>query len=154
MFRILLIVLAILVGLVLVRFWTLPDRVQHILVSKYLGQPKYSLTVYSGVPVETTQVHEVRIYKGFFTLDRLLDPDETRELVRILRDTTNYDSNQPGENMDAEELIFVYFDKKGLLLGESHLNRHGELLTVPLGLIGRSGYLTNDGLRELSNAIE
>jgi hypothetical protein len=154
MFRILLICFVIVVALVLVRFWTLPQRVQEIYLSKFFARRRYSLIVYSGAPVQPTLIYRVKVYKGFFAIDRSLDPDQTRELVQVLLDTANYEPYEPGRNWNVGELIFIYFDKKGSQLGESHLNPAGEMLTVPLELIGRAGYLTSDGLKKLRSTIE
>lgn len=144
-----LVFLLIVIGLILVRFLTLPNPVQEIVLSKCFTRPMYSHTVYSGPDVDTTKIHKAKIYKGFFALDKSLDPDETRAVINILLDTANYDINGPGENLSAKELIFTYFDIEGSMLGSSHLSPRGDLISIPHDLFGATGYLTSDGLQKL-----
>ena len=84
MFRILLVFVLCLVALALVRFLTLPIPVQEIVLFKSFDRPMYWHTVYSGPPVDTRQIHKVKIYNHFFALDKSLDPDQTRTVVAIL----------------------------------------------------------------------
>jgi hypothetical protein len=54
----------------------------------------------------------------------------------------------------VEALVFIYFDREGLPLGESHLNPDGEILTGPPELFGVAGYLTTNAFNKLKTKIK
>ena len=151
--RILFALMVLFAGLVLFRFLTLPDPAKAA-VLRHLKPEMYHLTVYPGSPVEESQIHRVKIYKGFFSSDTFLDPDETRVLVDILRDTANYGSNPFQSDLIAPELLFIYLDKNGSLLGEGHLLADGELQTALPGLVGMNGYLTRKASEKIGAILE
>jgi hypothetical protein len=129
-----------------VRLLTVPSCVKTEWALKGLDN-RYHVVDY-GDNLNTDKVTKTIIYSGFFSLDKTLDKKESKNLLSILLDSTNYNSGELGTPDFTKSIYFV--DDNGIALGKTVFDPIGQTITWPsTETQTKLGVLNDQGLKKV-----
>jgi hypothetical protein len=130
----------------LVRLLTAPSCVRTEWALKGLGN-RYQVVDY-GNNIDTNRLAKTIVYSGFFSFDKTLDKAESKNLLSILLDSTNYNAGEWGTPNFTKSFYFI--DSEGIALGKTVFDEIGQTRTWPsTELQTKLGALSEKGLKKV-----